>query len=48
MPNDFEEYESQKRRSLRVPISSTAAYVLIQWEVGTAVSKFTVLPLNLC
>ena len=40
MPIDFEEYESQKRRSLRVPISSTAAYVLIQWEVGTGVFKF--------
>ena len=47
MPIDFEEYESQKRRSLRVPISSTAAYFLIQLEVGTGVFKFVILSLRI-
>ena len=33
MPINLEYYEIEKRQSLRVPISSTAAYVLIQLEV---------------
>ena len=34
MPINLEYYEIKKRQSLRVPISSTAAYVLIQLEVN--------------